>query len=125
MTNSQLHNVSDLYKDAFGFRPSEDWIIWFDGLDSAQADAEVDSLITSLEEAMDREAKAEQRQWQHLLDRLSARGESPARAFWALMPELGLSPSDKYDGEGWAWQLQVSFDRAPQLLTWAKEGRPR
>jgi hypothetical protein len=54
------HLVSDLHKDAFGFRPSDDWRQWWSSASPDDKQAEWDSLLGSLARTVRIESEREQ-----------------------------------------------------------------
>jgi len=51
--------ISDLHKDARGFRPTEDWMIMFENQSEEMQQEIFDGLVEELEEANDEEARLE------------------------------------------------------------------
>lgn len=53
--------ISDLHKDAYGFRPRQDFWVWWDNASDDEKQAEWDSLLAALERAVKEEREQEER----------------------------------------------------------------
>lgn len=56
-----LRLISDLHKDAYGFRPSADCLVAYRAMTTADLTAEWDMLCATLDREMEREAQAQAR----------------------------------------------------------------
>lgn len=107
--------VSDLHKDARGFRPSSFWMAAWNSYDDATKQEIWDSLLVELEDSMEAEAAAEQKalaDFDRLVDNaisLGADGHEGA-VRWLLEAE-GIDKFDlMYGADYIAFHFGLSYD---------------
>ena len=103
--------VSDLHKDAYGFRPRETfWNIW-DQKSDAEKQAEWDSLLRALELEMEREeaakAAAEDAWHRMVTEAMKATGGSEEDVIRWLWDAECIDDPNSQDIEMFAWELGV------------------
>lgn len=63
--------LSDLYKDAYGFRPGAEYFAWWDSCTDIQKQAHWDCLIDDLESSVERDQAAQTRAIEVFEDRIT------------------------------------------------------
>ena len=105
--------VSDLYKDAYGFRPrGAFWDMW-NQMSNDEKQAEWDSLLNALELEMQREADAkiaaEQRWNENIRTVVEETGASEEAALRWLWDAEDISEPNSQDIESFVWQHDLLF----------------
>lgn len=105
--------VSDLHKDAYGFRPrSPFWNNW-ERISDVEKQAEWDSLLVALDHEMEREAAekvaAEQRWQENIRTVTETTGASEEDAVRWLWDAEDVSEPNSQDIESFVWQQGLLF----------------
>jgi len=116
--------VSDLHKDAFGHRPSADYMeMWFNGLTDEGRQAEWDYMIRAMKASIEEEAEEEKRAVNAFNERLNlwmelhAADERTALSF--MTSQLDHNAQDI---EHWVWQQGILFtDRGREIVKMVKQ----
>jgi hypothetical protein len=114
--------VSDLHKDAYGYRPSQGWWQAWNGMADSEKQAEWDRLIVAFEEEQEYEVRREERNFEAWTGR-----------FLSLCVDLGVSHKDAIrwdmDAEGaddvehYCYLQGIGFHRAEAIRELLKEGK--
>lgn len=107
LTQSDFALISDLHKDARGFRPSQDWLRSFDGKTYAEKEAIWDGLIREMDASVEAEKAGEARALAALEARIAdtialGAGDYATAVRWLMQA------SDETDVAYWLWQNGIS-----------------
>lgn len=109
--------VSDLHKDAYGFRPSASfWDMWNNGLSDEGRQAEWDYLCAASDRAADEEKREEDRAYNVFEDRvveaMLAGAKSRDEAILWLVRSLDEPTNVAFYGAEWlCWEFGLSYDK--------------
>jgi len=112
--------VSDLHKDAFGFRPSADFMdMWYNGLSDEGRQAEWDYMVKAMEQSIDEEKlreKADLEVFEKDLARImnAYNIDEQTALRWMVQSER---IENSQDIEHWVWQCGILFtDRGREVV---------
>ena len=94
--------VSDLHKDAFGFRPTQDWWIWWNKASEAERQIEWDSLCQEVELELESQRRRDEAAIEafelHVLGLVQLGGTNRLTAIRWVVESLELTENDLYHG---------------------------
>ena len=103
--------VSDLHKDAYGYRPSQGWWLAWNGMEAPEKQAEWDRLIGVLEEEQEYEVRREQRAFDawsgRINDMIATHGISHRDA---IMWDMDAEDAD--DVDHYCYLVGIGYHRA-------------
>lgn len=109
--------VSDLHKDAYGFRPSASfWDMWNNGLSDEGRQAEWDYLCAAADRAVDEEKREQDRAYNVFADRvveaMLAGAKDRDEAILWLVRSLDEPKNVAFYGAEWlCWEFGLSYDK--------------
>jgi hypothetical protein len=120
--------VSDLHKDAFGYRPSAEFMdMWHNGLSDKGRQAEWDYMIRALNESMEEEKVREQYALESFEDRLTlirqthSFTEEEALGVMTYQEKQDGRMVNSQDAEHWVWGKGILFtDRGRAVVQMLK-----
>ena len=112
--------VSDLHKDARGFRPGQSWWQMWDALGDAEKQNVWDALCSELEETMDREQLTQAQNYAKLLNRIlevmHLGAEDTKSALQCIMEAEEFSDYDmQYGADYFCYHFGLSYDTKKKL----------
>lgn len=117
---NRLNSLSDLFKDARGFRPPYSYLSDASKLDDGRLQDLCDRLQTEVEESINAEAAASLRAQKSFEETITRTMEAGARsreeALRWMVQSIQGRPSDAQDVESLLWQSGVDLDFSPMYL---------
>jgi hypothetical protein len=121
--------VSDLHKDAYGHRPSAEFMdMWYNGLSDEGRQAEWDYMVNAMKASMQEEAEEERVALQEFERELAAvmkSGNCNEQTALGYMTPIEFEDNEhltSQDIEHWVWQAGILFtERGRQIVEMVKQ----